>query len=204
MNFSNLNESDWQNFAYIALLLAFMAPRLLSREMPFAKTLQYIALWGFVALFFVSLYTYRYQLIEFKDKIFSAVSPTSPTINKNGQIVIKIAQDGHFYIDTKINNLDVRFMIDTGASDVIISQKEAKRIGVNFEKLNFNKIYQTANGKTSGANIVLDEIWIADQKFEKVNASINKSEMGQSLLGMSFLKRFNKYEFYREELILEL
>ncbi len=204
MNFSNLNESDWQNFAYIALLLAFMAPRLLSREMPFAKTLQYIALWGFVALFFVSLYTYRYQLIEFKDKIFSAVSPTSPTINKNGQIVIKIAQDGHFYIDTKINNLDVRFMIDTGASDVIISQKEAKRIGVNFEKLNFNKIYQTANGKTSGANIVLDEIWIADRKFEKVNASINKSEMGQSLLGMSFLKRFNKYEFYREELILEL
>ncbi len=204
MNFNNLNESDWQNFAYIALLLAFMAPRLLSREMPFAKTLQYIALWGFVALFFVSLYTYRYQLIEFKDKIFSAVSPTSPTINKNGQIVIKIAQDGHFYIDTKINNLDVRFMIDTGASDVIISQKEAKRIGVNFEKLNFNKIYQTANGKTSGANIVLDEIWIADRKFEKVNASINKSEMGQSLLGMSFLKRFNKYEFYREELILEL
>ncbi len=203
MNFSNLNESDWQNFAYIVLLLIFMVPRFLSREMPFAKTLKYISLWGFAALFFVSLHAYRYHLLEFKDEIFSAINPTKPKTNKSGQIIIKIAEDGHFYINTKINDFDVRFMIDTGASDVVISQNEAKRIGFDFKKLNFNKIYQTANGKTYGASIIIDEMWIADKRFEKVNASINKSEMGQSLLGMSFLKRFKKYEFYREELILE-
>ena len=38
--------------------------------------------------------------------------------------------------------------------------------------------------------------------LENVSASINKADMGHSLLGMTFLKRLSSYEFTEGKLIL--
>ncbi len=119
-------------------------------------------------------------------------------------MIIEIAQDGHFYIDVKINNEPVRFMIDTGASDIVLNMDEAKKVGIKLDELNYNKRYQTANGAAFGASVVLNEIEVGGVKFHDVGASINEADMGISLLGMSFLRKFRKYEFYQDRLILTL
>jgi len=204
MNFNNLNEGDWQNLVYLLLLLAVLIPRIFSKNIPLEKVLKYLAIWSLVGLVVIVIYSYRYEFNDFKSKILGSVNPSSAIINQNGEIVLNMSQDGHFYIDTKINGFDVRFLIDTGASDMVISLKDAKKVGIDVDNLLFNKIYQTANGKSFGANVVLDEVEITDKKFYKVNASVNNAEMGSSLLGMSFLKKFKKYEFYRDQLILSL
>ena len=118
--------------------------------------------------------------------------------------MINLSQDGHFYLNVKINNVPVRFMIDTGASDIVLNLDEAKRVGIDVKKLRFDKTYQTANGKSFGAMVVLDEITVADVIFRKVSASVNSAEMGTSLLGMRFLRQFKKYEFYQDKLVLTI
>ncbi len=205
MDFSSFSDSDWQRFVSLSVILILVVNSVFfSRNLAFSKILKYLAIWSIAGLIIISLYSYRFEFADFKTRILRELNPASIQVNKNGELEINISQDGHFYINVKINNVLVRFMIDTGASDIVISMTEAERIGIDLKKLNFNKPYQTANGKAWGASILLDKIEVGDASFENVQASINKAEMGTSLLGMGFLRKFKKYEFYRDRLILTI
>ncbi len=202
---NNFSGADWQNFIYLLILLIILVMGNMFRpNLNLKKIAKYFLAWSIVAFIGILLYSYRFEFGDFKSRILGEINPSKARITKEGNIIIKASQDGHFYIDLEINSYPIRFMIDTGASDIVISLKEAKRIGIDELELNFNKVYQTANGKSFGANIILDEIKIDDIKFYKVPASVNQSEMGISLLGMSFLRQFKKYEFYQDQLELTL
>lgn len=205
MDFSSLQKGDWQNFLYLALVLVALISSLLSRrDIGLAKIFKYLAIWSVVGFMGIALYSYRFEFSDFKARILGEINPSSALVGKNSEIIINLSQDGHFYLDVKINGVAMRFMIDTGASDITLSLEEARRIGINPEKLLFNKPYQTANGTSWGASIMLDEIEVADKKFYNISASVNNSDMGISLLGMSFLRQFHRYEFYRDKLVLEI
>jgi aspartyl protease family protein len=205
MDFNSLSGGDWQNFSYLALLLVVMLSGLFSRrDLAFGKILKYLGIWSVIALFIVTLYSYRYEFVDFKSRILGELNPSATQVTKSGNLVINISQDGHFYMDVAVNGIMMRFMIDTGASDITISLGDAKKLGIDLTELQFNKPYQTANGKSWGANIKLREVAVGNAKFYNISASVNSSEMGVSLLGMSFLRQFKKYEFYQDKLILTL
>ncbi|OFW80678.1 MAG: hypothetical protein A2887_03320 [Alphaproteobacteria bacterium RIFCSPLOWO2_01_FULL_40_26] len=200
---SDLHGGDWQSFIYLTLLLVILFASLFSRrDVKFGKILKYLAIWSAIGLVAIIFYSYRFEFSDFKARILGEINPTSARIGEDGEITINLAQDGHFYIDVRVNGVPVRFMIDTGASDIVISVQEARRIGIDTKKLIFNKAYQTANGMSFGASIMLNEIEIGNIKFRNVSASVNNADMGMSLLGMSFLRQFKKYEFYRDKLVL--
>ena len=203
MNFSNFGNGDWQNFIYLALLLVVLVASFASRrEFALKKILKYLAIWSFVGFIVIALYSYRYEFAGFKARILGEINPTAARVMEKGELVINLAQDGHFYMDLKVNGVPMRFMIDTGASDIVISLEEAKKLGIGKKTLIFNKEYQTANGTSWGASITLNKVEVGNIKFENVPASVNSAEMGTALLGMSFLRRFQKYEFYQDKLIL--
>lgn len=204
MDFNNLSSADWQHFSYCALLLVVLTAGLMTRkEFSINKTVKYLAIWLGVAIFLVALYSYRYEFSDFKNRLAGEINPSQAQAN-GGQIIINVSQDGHFYVNAKINGVDIRFMVDTGASDIAINLNDAKRIGLSTKSLIFNKRYQTANGVALGAAVTLEELEIADAKFTNINASVNGSEMGTSLLGMSFLKQLKKYEVFQDKLILTI
>lgn len=198
-----MQETDYQNFIYLALVLIVLIGSLVSRrDLDFSKILKYLGIWAFIGFVAIALYAYRFEFSDFKMRIAGEINPSVAQVRESGEFVINISQDGHFYLNTKINGVPVRFMIDTGASDMVINVAEAKKVGIDVNNLQFTKIYQTANGKSYGAMITLDEVVVADVKFRNVSASVNNTDMGTSLLGMSFLRRFKKYEFYQDKLVL--
>lgn len=200
----NFQNADWQNFIYLFLILVFLLSGLVSRrDFAYKKLFKALAAWAGIGFIFVILYSYRFEFADFKNRILGELNPSMARVD-NGKLIINLEQDGHFYLNTKINQIPVRFMIDTGASDMTLSANDAKRLGINLQKLNFNKVYQTANGRSFGASVTLDEIEISGVKFYNINASVNSGNMSISLLGMDFLRRFKKYEFYQDKLILEL
>ena len=205
MNFDRLSDGNWQNFIYLLLLLAMMVAGVVSRrDLDFKKILKYLCAWSIIGFIFVALYSYRYEFSDFKGRILGEINPSRAQVSDLGEIEINAAQDGHFYLDTKINGVAITFMIDTGASDIVIGVDEAKKIGINPKNLNFIKRYQTANGISLGASVILKELEFGDLQFLNVEASVNNANMGTSLMGMSFLRRFKKYEFYRDKLVLTI
>lgn len=199
----NLSSSDWQNFIYYALLLVFLSVSLFSRrDLPFSRVLKYLSIWLVIALVIIGLYSYRYEFSDFKNRILGELNPSAAQLNEEGQITINISQDGHFYMNSEVNGKFIRFMVDTGASDISLNLRDAEKIGINIKELVFNKRYQTANGISLGARTNLKEMKIGDIRFINIPASVNSANMGVSLLGMSFLQQCKKYEFYQDKLIL--
>lgn len=201
----NLSASDQQNLIYLVILLAFLGSSLLfNRNLKISQVLKYLGLWAAIAFVGVALYAYRYQFADFKSRMLQAINPTAAQTNDRGELIINLSSDGHFYMDVKVNGVPMRFMIDTGASDIAIDKEQAQKIGINMQDLVFNKMYQTANGSIFGASIVLREVQVGDVVLTNISASVNGAKLGMPLLGMSFLRQFRKYEFYQDRLVLTL
>ncbi len=101
-----------------------------------------------------------------------------------------------------VNGTVVNFLVDTGASDVAISTDDARRLGFDPGKLAYNIPYQTANGVTMAARVVIDEIKVGDITVRKVKASISRGNMDMSLLGMTFLNQIGSIEVKGDRLML--
>ena len=204
MDYNEISSHEWSNVIYILILIALLIMGFSRKEMPIKKIFEFAGLWILLALLALILYSYRFEVNEIKDRVLSDLFP-SKAINKNHeQLVLNIAQDGHYYLNVKIKNQEVRFMIDTGASDMVIDEKIALKLGYDLRNINYNKIFQTANGQSYGASISFDEVDVSGVKFYNVQASITNSDLVIPLLGMSFLQKFYKYEFFRDKLILTL
>lgn len=203
MNFGGFNSEDWSSFIYLALLLIYLSSSIIFRShLKTSQLVKQFMAWTGFALVVLILYSFRYEFKSIKNRVLVELFPTNAVQISTNQISIAIADDGHFHMDANVNNLPIRFLIDTGASSVILSLNDAKRIGIDTNRLNYNRVYNTANGKVMGAVINLAKIEIGGMVFKDVAATVNNSDMDVSLLGMSFLNRFQKYEFFQDKLIL--
>lgn len=110
--------------------------------------------------------------------------------------------DGHFWARADVSGTQVKFMVDTGASIVALTYFDAQRLGLKPEELNFDSEIRTAGGVTYGAHVTLDSIRIGRVKVENVNAVILRTELEQSLLGMTFLGELNSYEVRQGQMII--
>ena len=95
-----------------------------------------------------------------------------------------------------------RWSFLAGASEVMLTPDDARRLGFLPARLEFTKKYQTANGEVRGAPVILREMRIGQLTVHDVPATVNESPMGVSLLGMSFLARLRSYEVRDNRLVL--
>ena len=93
-------------------------------------------------------------------------------------------------------------MIDTGATDIVLDPSDAKRLGIDLDSLKFDRPFGSANGIGYGAKTVVESLAVGPIQLSNVEVSINKAEMGASLLGMAFLKRLKSYSVSGGKLIL--
>jgi aspartyl protease family protein len=105
------------------------------------------------------------------------------------QIVLNAVSGGHFVSSGSINGKTVRFMVDTGATSVAISQQEADRIGLNYRS-GTRGHSQTANGLVPVYRTKLDSVRVGDVQVFNVDAVVMPMPMDMVLLGNSFLSRF--------------
>jgi aspartyl protease family protein len=100
------------------------------------------------------------------------------------------------------NGIPLRFLIDTGASDVVLSPAAARAIGIDMEALRFTRVFNTANGTVRGAPYNLASLKVGPIELANVPVSVNQAEMDVSLLGMTFLNRLESFEFRGRQLYL--
>jgi len=117
---------------------------------------------------------------------------------------IRNRPDGHYWTRALVNKKSsVEFMIDTGASVVALTYKDAQKMGLNPDDLDYRWEIRTAGGKTMGASVMIDSIQISQVKIENVEAMVLRTDLEQSLLGMSFLRELYSYEFRGDRMIIQ-
>lgn len=118
------------------------------------------------------------------------------------EYVVEAGPGGHYVIEAVVNGAPLTFLVDTGASDIVLTIEDAERLGLQPRTLRFTQRFATANGEVRGAPVVLREIRIGQFRLFDVAASVNEAPLRVSLLGMSFLRQLNGYQVEDGRLIL--
>jgi aspartyl protease family protein len=103
-------------------------------------------------------------------------------------VVLQRKRDGHFSATGEINGRPVGFLIDTGATDVAVSEQLARDLGLEFGP---SVVIMTAAGRASGWLTRLDTVQVGALGLRDVRATIASGLGEEALLGMSFLKHFS-------------
>ncbi len=205
-------------FYYLTALAALLLASLFARfAMAPRSTLRWafgtVVAWLGIGLVLVLGFSYRAELndaahrmlgrlIASKDhsaivvKVVPAAPPSSPVsaATRDGRSMrFTMEEDGQFHVDALIGATAVRFILDTGASEVMLSLADARRLGYDTTELSYSRLYRTANGTVRAAPLILPAIDIGPIRIVDVDASVLDTDAESSLLGMSFLKRLSSY-----------
>lgn len=188
---------------YLVLLLVMVGSSVLVRwkSRP-GLLLRHITVWGAIGFALVAGYGYRFEMLGLWHRVLGELNPNSGVETASGEITFRAAADGQFHIRASVDGTEIRFLFDTGASVVVLSPRDARRIGFDLSRLSFSQRFQTANGTGMGAPVRLRELRIGPIVQRDVRASVNKAEMSTSLLGMNFLRRLSRYEVQNGTLTL--
>jgi aspartyl protease family protein len=187
------SEHDQMHMLYLVMILALVGSGILhSKRHELSQNIKYAIVWLGIILLLVLGYSFRDGLTN--NRLMAELLPHRANISDDGSFTIRSREDGHFYIEAKINNASVLFMVDTGASDIVLAPDDAKRAGLAPETLNFSRTYQTANGTVMGAPVKLASLRIGTIHMRDIPASVNGAAMENSLLGMRFLQELREYK----------
>jgi len=113
-------------------------------------------------------------------------------------------RDGHFRADARVNGRNIAFIVDTGASLVVLRESDAAQVGLHPMPVDYTAVVSTANGRTKAAPAKLERIEIGDITVFDVPALVMPDEaLSQNLLGVTFLSRLRRYEVADGRMLLE-
>jgi len=194
-------QSEPRLISYGLIGLSVLAALAASRQ-SLARIGAQVGLWALFGLALVAGYGYRPELEAVAQRIMGTLLPSHGQSLEDGAVVFHRSADRQFWIDAVVNDVPVRFLVDTGAAAIVLSETDAARLGFSRDRLRFTQMFSSANGVTRGAPVRLDHLAIGPLTFDGLPASVNQGPMEQSLLGMRLLEQFSSLEIANDTLIL--
>lgn len=183
-------------FVYVGLLLLLVSGGVsISGQGGWLKTLRNIALIALAFLVLIVGYTYKDNLESVYNRVKAEILPGSPQSIGGGEVILRRdSYSGQFETTALVNGSNTVFLVDTGASSVVLPYEDAISFGYEDADLNFVLQVSTANGTTFVAPIRLNAIKIGDIVINDVRAAVSKpGELTTGLLGLTFLDRLEGY-----------
>lgn len=189
-------------FGVLAITIA--AGVLQSREHRFGDLARAALLWVVVILGLVAAYGYRDDLTAVAGRVQGLLMPGTPTTGPEpNSIAVAKSMDGHFRARAMIDGKPVTLVIDTGASDVVLTSRDAAGVGLDPATLVYSARISTANGETTAAPVRLGAVTVGSITIRGVRALVARpGALEQSLLGMSFLARLKSFTVEQTQLVM--
>lgn len=190
-----MDSSDTARILYLSLLLGVIGfYYIVANRRNMGRLLRHAALW---ALIFIG----ALSAIGLWQDLRPRLAPAQITRGA-GIIEVERDQSGHFSVTAHVNGTPVAFLVDTGASNVVLSRDDAVRTGINIDDLVFTGRAETANGTVRTAAVKLDTLNLEGIQDDRVRAYVTDGDLFGSLLGMDYLRRYESIEIRRDRLIL--
>jgi aspartyl protease family protein len=168
------------------------------------KALRDVLAWLLIMLVLTIGYVMRGDLRHVGERVLAAFVPGYGVASENGRTMeFTAGPDGHFLIKGLVEGTSVIFVADTGATTVLLSYDDARRVGIDVDRLRFTAPVLTANGQAMAAPYKIGALTLGEITRRNVPAMISQpGTIDTSLLGMSFLGRLSSFEVRGDRLIL--
>lgn len=192
-----MNEDEYGRLIYLVLLGCVIAGYfLVANRDRLGEAARGAVLWVFIFLGVAVTY-------GLWNDISQTIMPRQSVSLAEGRIEAPRRNDGHFYLTLTLDGTPIEFVVDTGATDVVLTREDALDIGINVENLIYTGRASTANGEVRTARVRIENVAIGDLEDNPLRAWVNEGEMDTSLLGMSYLERFQSVQITGNKLVLE-
>ena len=126
-----------------------------------------------------------------------SAAPVATAVAANGsegdeprETVLERSEGGHFYANVEVNGELVRFLVDTGATGVALTEADAERIGLKFSRGDYEHVGMGASGPVRGKFVTLDKVSLDGKTARNIEGAILEGG-DMSLLGQNYLGRFS-------------
>jgi aspartyl protease family protein len=173
----------------VGFLALISTSLLFVREINLKQTVRNVLIWLAVGGILIIGFSFQNELKDVGLRLRSQLVPEYAVETGSREITLSEGEDGHYHVYGAINGTRIRFLIDTGASDIVLDLADAQRLDIDLNALTFDRPFGSANGVGYGASQEVTDLSVGPIHFSDVKVSINRAPMGSSLLGMAFLKR---------------
>lgn len=195
-----ITDTQWERLTYLVILaLALGSYAIVAHKGRIATMLRHLVLWGLLIVG-VAAGIGLWQSVQ--STMFASQTQVE------GGIDLRRSLDGQFHLTLSITGPNgeahpINFIVDTGATDIVLRQQDAVKLGYDIRDLSFMGMARTANGVTRTAHVLLDTVVLEQHSARRVSALVNEGDLHASLLGMQYLQRFERIEIMRDRLRIE-
>lgn len=180
---------------YLLLAIMLVGSGLLARRLPVGRALRMLLAWA--AIFAVGTigFGYRHELSQLISGRLG-----NRAVASGGTLRVPMEEDGHFYVDARVNGTPVRLMVDSGATTTTLSASTAAAAAVQPNGM-FPVIVNTANGTLEVRRARLASFAVGDIAITDFPVHVSPNDDGD-LIGMNFLSRLTRWSVEGRILVL--
>ncbi len=178
-----------------------------NRGTNFSEAIKQLSIWAMIILVLMAGYVFRYDLQDVGARFSGGLIPGSPISRTNDEgretVTLVRSDNGHFEAVVGVNDTSIRFLVDTGATNISLSYTDARTAGIDVDSLSYALPTSTANGIAYSAVARVDRLYLGG--IERRNVRVTVAEQGRmnvSLLGQAFLESLSSYEKRGDRLTL--
>ena len=191
-----MNGDDAPRALYLVLLLMLVAASLIGMRLPASKVLKMVLAW-------VAIFAAAFALFAFRDDFGTLgqrlrAEATGEPIMAGEELRIPISEDGHFWVDAKVNGQSARFLIDSGASITTIGDETARAAGI---RPGIRVPVNTANGTIAMARGSAERFTVGAIERRDFTVHVNGSD-ATNVIGMNFLSSLRGWRVEGNYLVL--
>ena len=117
------------------------------------------------------------------------------------EVALDRSSDKHFYADVQVNGRPIRFLVDTGAGEIALTEEDARKAGIAVDPEKYELIGQGASGIVRGQYVELQSVDIGGIRESDAKAVVVQGA-SVSLLGQPFLENVDEIVIRKDEMLL--
>jgi aspartyl protease family protein len=206
--FGMANE-DFGSLVYLIPIAALLSAGVLQgRRGNLGTVARQLAIWLVIIMALVAAYLYRNDFSSFGARMTAGLMPGTAVVTTasdgSSEVVIHKTLGNHFQANVGVDGKVLPMLVDTGASSIVLTYEDARRIGLDPSALSYSVTVMTANGRAQAAPVRLNEVSIGPIVRRDVRAMVaEEGRLDESLLGMTFLSTLSSMQMQSDELRLK-
>lgn len=198
-----MNDGDQAiHVIYLIGVLVLVVSALMVRRIPLASGLKMFIGWVLIFGAAFVVFTMKDEFLALGDRVMlEARGGAVPEAGPPGEVRIRQASDGHFWVDAEINGETVRFLIDSGATTTSLSRATAQRAGIEPSG-GSRAIVQTANGMVTVERGRADTIRVGSIERRNVAVHVSDAFGDLNVIGMNFLSTLSGWSVEGRTLVM--
>jgi aspartyl protease family protein len=198
-----MSSDDTLNATLLVLMMILPLSALMARRIPLKKAAGLAAIWAAVLVAGVLIVGLTRDGVAASWEQLKTVMGNDEQRITGDAIRLRMASDGHFWANVRINGIPVHMLVDSGATVTSLSMETAKAAGLDLDQNPIPVQIMTANGAVMARTSSIDRLTIGPIVAKDLRVDVAEEFGTTNVLGMNFLSRLKSWRVENGWLILE-